>query len=130
MNTTELQNNGFWDRSYQFVSATKPWGWRNEGLHHKLRNATSSHCDACQPLHDANIVLWVAGPPGAGKSTITAQSTVYEFSAKDRENLPCQFDNFTRMHWFSEQALYRKSSAYVIGACASESLTRAPQHVM
>ena len=38
--------------------------------------------DACHPLVEARAVIWIGGPPGAGKTTTTFESTAYGFAAK------------------------------------------------
>ena len=47
-----------------------------------IRNAV---LEACAPLHEAKVVLWVGGPPGVGKSTLVQEVRRYGFSSMDSE---------------------------------------------
>ena len=47
-----------------------------------VRNAV---LEACAPLHEAKVVLWLGGPPGVGKSTLVRELRQYGFMAMDAE---------------------------------------------
>ena len=47
-----------------------------------IRNAV---LEACAPLHEAKVVLWVGAPPGVGKSTLVQEVRRYGFISMDSE---------------------------------------------
>ena len=107
---------------------------------------------ACSPVAQAGVAMWLAGPPGAGKSTLVLRLRRYGFMAVDCEDhwtwrsycklarrvnasarCTCERCSHGVNGWLMVQAThaaFRESSPLAIGACAEQFLLLAPKHAV
>lgn len=105
----------------------------------KLGNMHVSVSRACAPLQRATFALWIAGPPGAGKTTTTTRFQTYGFQALDCEDRwTCHprppgakrdCGNFDVLERMTNVAAGRDMPV-VFGACLENFLERAPPGVV
>ena len=91
---------------------------------------------ACAPLQQSTTVLWIAGPPGAGKTTTSSRFQTYGFQALDCEDRwTCHpgrhrnCGNFDVLERITRLSASRNMSV-VFGACREAFLRRAPAGVI
>ena len=91
-----------------------------------LQSAVST---ACAPLIRAHTIVWIGGPPGAGKTTVTRRMQEYGFMAVD-----CEIFGTSRCLAVLQRTTttVRKygRTAYVFGACYGSYLLKAPEFVV
>ena len=82
----------------------------------------------CNHLHKSNSVLWIAGAPGAGKSTITKRFQEYGFTVLD-----CEDDwakgSFKKLLSATQHALKTRTTV-IFAACYEHFLTKSPDRVI
>jgi hypothetical protein len=104
-----------------------------EGLGHPIKRVSSvvdvlhSTCSAeCALAIVDRTVLWVAGPPGSGKTTVTKRLQNYGFNRAS-----CGFmKNFSDFKALSEHTVRSRPSAVAFDACGSAFLKEAPAGVV
>lgn len=112
------RNDPFWADKMQ---ATK----RHYNILQRLHPDVST---SCSHLHSNHSILWIGGPPGVGKSTVTSRFQQYGFTVLDAEDNWAK-GSLGRLIRATDHA--RKSSISVVfGACSEEFLLHAPKGVI
>ena len=86
---------------------------------------------ACVNVLRERRQIWIAGPPGSGKTTVTKRLQLYGFTVAECEALVGgkRNEHFDRLTNLTRIAATYGTSAFVLSACYSEFLTRAPPGV-
>lgn len=84
---------------------------------------------ACYPLLAERAILWIGGPAGAGKTTISRRSQDYGFMVLDCEDIWNKKHKLGGLRNVSDVANKTKQSGFLMGACSEEFLLSAPTYV-
>ena len=91
-----------------------------------LRSEVST---ACSKLFERRHVVWITGPPGSGKTTVTKRFQEYGFMAMDCED-PWAAGNRTKnLIRTSHEVFVNGASSYVFAACFLKILRSKPSFV-
>ena len=120
--TSELTNNSTWHGRI-WLEAEAVALKRGSQVIDVLHSTCSAECATAIAERK---VLWVAGPPGAGKSTVTKRLQNYGFNRAS-----CGFiGNFEKFQNLTEHLVSSRTSAVVFDTCESKFLQYAPTDVV
>ena len=108
------------------------------GLTHTVRlgavqDLSAAVSEACLPLMRSRQILWIAGPPGSGKTTLGNRFQQYGFMAFDCEDISAKPSKTPVKERLINETLYAREhgrTAFAIPACYSQWLNAAPDFVI
>ena len=95
----------------------------------QVQDLSAKVSEACLPLQRSKQILWIAGPPGAGKSTLGKRFQQYAFMVLDCED-KWAHGQLKPLIAESRNAQVHGQTAFVFPACYSQYLTSAPDFVI
>ena len=103
-------------------------GVADEGDAPPVRSQTHSECSVkCAHVLKHRLIIWIAGPPASGKSTVVRRMHDYGFTIGDCESVQ---GNFTQFKMLTDIAKNHGTSSFAFGGCYSDYLEAAPAYVI